>query len=568
MHRTPPPALAPRALLLTLPLYAVLAASAAASSGGDPVARSWVDKDFPVVVRKQHAFAQAPDVFPLQIGGARWTYESDGTWIAEVASLGNHGTQVFTQHGDYVDVVPLLSAHDADPPQPIWEDGFVEINFHRAVDSAEESDSHVAMHQRFVAGSTQWREAVIRTYDSESMMPRWEAVLPTPIASHPHTAVQSSRDGSTIAAFVYDPTASSVKLTVFGADSATPVATGSVGSFGAFLGVTLSADGSTAVVLSSQKLSIVDVATATTIHEEFLFGPTVYGSFDLSGDGKRFAFGVDSGVRVYERDDLGAWSHTWTHALPAGAYCRRLAISHDGSKLALGANFAADLLASRVEALDLETQAMTMSNTVVGTGTLQNQVADVDMSDDGRFLAVGLWGDEPGDVPELLVYRSGVDEPFQVEDLEGSAQDVDLSGDGRRLVVASKGTHANIWGGGGAVRLFDIGVLDLEIQGVPRAGASVSVLHRVRPGGAGRLYVSPSLADAPLEQPDLGPGLLFLDPNAMTSLGDADGDDTGLVATTYDIPTDAQAGSTLYFQALGLDGTGFTRRWVAMTVLP
>lgn len=501
-----------------------------------------------------------------QQSGQIWSYPSDGTWIPEVVSLGNRGTQVFTELGAYTNETLLLSAHDADPPAPVWAEGMVALNFARVVDSAERTDLHAAMHQVYVDGTNTQRKAVLRCYRSSEEESVWSYDFPVAIYGNTFSAVAVSRDGAQIVGAVYDTSIGRLRLATFSPGSPSPIGSGVVNTLGTATDLEISGDGTTAMLTSALKITIVQLPASTVAFEKYLSGSTNFGASALSHDGSRFAFGTTGEVWVYERSG-GSYQLLRNHLLPAGSSCRALSLSSDGHRLAMGINSSASPATARVQLLDVASGAVLLDQTLTGEGTLQNQVAHVAISEDGDRFAVGLWGDEAELCPELLVYQRGQETPIYVRHLPGSVLDLDLSDDGSRVAVAHKGTHATEWGGGGAYRLFQVVDPDLWLEGVPRIGTAVEVWQDGRPGDLLRLLSSPYLSEPALPFPNVGE--LQLDRDTLSFHQPEGYGPDGTARYPLVIPNDsALVGTTRYYQGLCLTPRSLGEDVVAVTILP
>src|SRR5690606_4313192 len=118
----------------------------------------------------------------------------------------------------------MISAHDTQPPAPVWVEQDTVQNFHRTVSSSRENDVHVAMHQRYAPGSTTIRRALLRKYSSGSSTNDWARVIPVDIAGHPYSTTGVSWDGQRIVSSVYDFSISKTRVELLGPESPMPLA--------------------------------------------------------------------------------------------------------------------------------------------------------------------------------------------------------------------------------------------------------------------------------------------------------------------------------------------------------
>lgn len=562
----------PTSFLLTLLVASVGSDRVVAQTALVPVRQTWlVHAPEGALVHQVDTWGAdtGPGHAPLSYSpNLRWQFQSDGTWIAEAAAIAGRGTRVVTEYGSFDNRVSLLSGHDVNPPSPVWEDTSIVQNLHREVRAAADSEVFVSLHQEPAGTSGSQRNAVLRKYTLASGAPDWVFVSPILINNHNHSAVRATDDGSRIVLAVYDFFSASTKLTVFDQHAPTPIDQISVSTLGPFQVFALSNDGSTAVLGSTLRLTFVDLTTSSVSHVVSLGGAPQYGATAISADGEVVAFGTLHQVRIYRRGASGGYELAHTHPLPPANYAIRVALSRDGSTLVIGSHALSNGTIACISALDVATGSLLMSAEVVGSGPLQNLVADLSVSNSGHRFAVGLWGDEAGLVPRVLVYRRDSSMPILSEYLPGSVSRLELAPDGNSLVVASKGVHASVLGGGGAITLYDVGRPDLELIGAPRAGSTIWVRHRLRAGNRSQVLTADQLADTPTSVPSIGDGLLFLDPASIASLPGGVAGDEG-AWTSYDVPAGvAEIGRTIYLQALDLDEQRLSRSWIPLTILP
>ncbi len=502
-----------------------------------------------------------------QSRGELWKLESDGSWQAETVALGNDGTQVFAEHGAYINSKILLSGHDSNPPSPVWTDVDNLLNFHRFVDSARRADVHATMHLEVDDGGI-YRTAVLKRYSSGAEEPDWTYEFGLSLGDQKYNEVRVSDDGQRITAAVFDGGGTNkTHVAVFEGSSATPTSYTAVDTHTPFEGWAVSGDGSTAVFRSNLKLVVFDLDASAVIHDEFIFSGTFNGGIGLSGDGSLLAVNCGSTVALYERQGNG-YTQTAVHSLPSGGHCRRLSISRDGSTLALAVNFFGQASRVDVQALDTATGTLTVNYSITGSGSYTNMSSGVETSDDGAWIAVGLWGDEHQTVPELLVFQDGSDAPVWSYDLPGSVMDLGFSHDGRHLAAAVKGAHANDFGGGGSFRFFEVREQNLVLNGVPSIGETVTFEQDLPGGNIARVICSPALDPNPVFYAGIGTLHLQRCPE-MTFLPHGTQNGNGVFETLFTIPNDPNLiGTTSYFQGLGLSPRGLSDNYVKVTVLP
>jgi hypothetical protein len=87
-----------------------------------------------------------------------------------------------------------------------------------------------------------------------------------------------------------------------------------------------------------------------------------------------------------------------------------------------------------------------------GTGRFTELAADLKVSPDGAWIALGSWGSEDNSHPEFtLLHASDPMKPAFVLDTPGSVNALDMALDGSLIVGGTKAVHANIISNGGGV---------------------------------------------------------------------------------------------------------------------
>ncbi len=501
----------------------------------------------------------------LTAAGSLWTHTSGvANWIPLAVSIGDLGGQVFAQYSLNNEAAELFSSYDSNPPTALWTNNTPFGLEFSQVDSASGSDVHVAMHQEVLGGNNLTRQAVVRRFDSSSSTPAWTYTFAPIINAGSKVAV--SRDGSTIVAAILNDNTMSMEIAVFGANSATPLSYTVLapGSSSTLRGWDLSADGSTLYFTQGTVAHIFDVATTSVV-----FTTNIGGSFDshaISGDGSVFAFGHFNWMKVWEKSG-GSYTNTITKTLGGQVFCARIDISDDSSTVAYGWYFYNPGLTVQVNALDVATDTVTMSEQVSGVGGFQNLISDISCSADGSRFAVGMWGDEGNQAEEVRIYSSTQDAPIATVNLPGSVFKLDMSADGQRVVAGSKAVHANTMGNGGQVDLVDSGDQDFAVRGVPSVGATVNFEIHGTPGVPAFLIAAPLPEDPPVTFPSLG--TLYVKRSALTIYPLGPVPAGGVLTAPFSLPSGAGLiGTPQYFQAFFLAPRVLTADWAKLTLLP
>ncbi len=496
-------------------------------------------------------------------GGALWT-RADSAWVPMVVSLGAQGTQVFgmIEHGQ--DHAELLSGFSPNPAAPAWLTNLPIEMVNAVARSAETADVHASAHQLVQNGNNSTRTSVVCRWRSGTSTPEWVYTFPGTTSGLARVGI--SRDGSRIVAAALYPMELKLRLAVFQGSSGTPVHTAEIPNFGVQLrGFLLSDDGSTVYAASSSTAFVWNATTHAVVGQAVL--PGGFDCHALSGDGRVFAFGQFNKVHIWERNTSGSYGQTHVRELPGPLVCNRLGLSADGSTLAIGWQFYDQALRVRIEALDVPTKALVMADEAAGTGSYQNVVSAVSVSDDGSRFAVGLWGDQGDVCPEVRFYRRNQNAPVALHNLPGSVHDLEISGDGQRVAVAWKSVHANTFAGGGGWSLYSFGEMDLRVHGVPRPGSTLSIEMTGPVGSPARLLWSPLAAATPQVFP--GIGTLRLQRTTTTAVAVPATNGAGWTQANHVLPAGAsEVGRTYYFQGLFTTPRRLTADWARVTILP
>jgi hypothetical protein len=503
-----------------------------------------------------------PPAPSVAIAGALWSRPDQGeNWIGRVVSLGNHGTEVFTEFDTASDRSELLSGFDVMPVTPVWDVWVPSSSQDAKVDAANDSSVFVSCRQIPVTGSTGPRNVIVSKY-TEAHTSEWSYTFPGTTQST--ARVMISKDGQRIVAGMLD-SAANLEIAVFDVSSNVPISFSTLLCGPQLRAFLLSSDGSTVYWASGTTCNVWDVATHSPRAQFVLFQ-----SLDchaISGDGSVFAYGGFNTLDIFERQTAGNYVHTFQWNEPGQAVCGRIEISDDSSTLVTGFNIWDLNLGVRIRAIDLPTKTVTMSDAPMGGGTLQNIVSDIAVSENGSRFVVGLWGDEAGLCPELRLYRRDQDAPVALYDYPGSIFDVDISPDGKRVAAAAKAVHANTYAGGGRIDLYSFDDEDFVAHGVPTLGDKVRFSMSGTANSQARLLISPAAASVPFRFQNVG--TLYLNRNLMYSVPIGTTDAAGSLQYDFQLTNDPSAiGSTLCFQGFSTFPRRLTNSWVELTVLP
>jgi hypothetical protein len=515
------------------------------------------------VVEETAPLALTPQTHALNVSGPLWSFPDNGEgWVGRTVTLGNAGTQVFTEFDTAADRVSLLSGFDAPPVVPVWNDPVNSTSMNVRVHGSDVGGHFVSCRQ--IPTSTNGpRNVVVSSYRSSSGSPQWSWTFPSPTYGGSRAMV--SADGRRIVAAMLQPNDGLLHVAVF--DDGSPVPTR---TFSRYVGlqlqaIVLSEDGNVLYAASQGSGYLLDTNTGTLIQQMVL--QQSFAAQDISGDGAILAIGYFNGVDVWERQAAGNYLRVWQRAWPGSIVCQQLDVSEDGSTLVLGFGYFDQNLRVRIEAIDLRTRNTTMVDEAQGAGTYQNIVSRVACSANGQRFAVGLWGDQAGLVPELRVYRRNSNNPVATYDYPGSVYDLAISRTGDRIVVGTKAVHANLLSGGGSVDLYLNGDEDFSAIGTPSIGRKVDFEFWGAPNSPTRLLLAGNPATNPA--PIGAMGVLYLRRTELVMLNMPPTDSVGYTRGEYQLPLDPAAiGRTLWFQGFTTSPRRFSRDFVQLTILP
>jgi len=233
----------------------------------------------------------------------------------------------------------------------------------------------------------------------------------------------------------------------------------------------------------------------------------------LSATGRVLALGGSSRLDVWVRRPVGYRLVRTLHGSPV-ELATRVALSADGSLLALTWWDRTTGIGLRLETWDVRSDTLLINYSQNGIqGGFQNVAEALQMTPDGRRVALGTWG-LAGIEPEVLLFDVADPVPVFSADLPGSVHDLALDSTGSRIVVAHKDAHANQFSSTGGIRFFDTGERDLQQLEPPVLGGQVQLVA-ARPGAGNVLFLIGDRIPQPLPLPGVGGSALFLDPSSL-----------------------------------------------------
>lgn len=515
---------------------------------------------------------------PSTAGGELvWTHSSGAeSWIGKTVALANQGGNVISEFEGLNGSTRLFASQDSNPPTPVWQAQVPYMASGNKVDAAETANVQAAL--RFEqASATAPRYPLLARYSSGSSTPAWTYQFPFTV-TNPASGVHVSRDGQSIVAWIFDFSTLRTAVAVFAPNSGTPRSYTLIDTSGIPVTAKMSADGSTLMIVTPIKATLFAVPTGTVTFSLYNTQSMNLGHA-ISGDGSIVALAAAQQKVMLHRRVGTAYQPWFTHTLAADAGCSRTAISDDGSTLVCGFNYGSPYLQVRTQVIDLTAAAhpVVFEESVTGGGVAMNVITDIDVSADGRTVAVGLSGDQQGLAPELLAYSRDAQTSLWSRtfsyNLPGSINDVDVSADGRRIATASKAVHMFTGGSGGRIDLFKLEstttppTTDIAVFGDAHLGSTITIRQYLPPGQSAKLLRAPALAPVPQNWPNLG--TLFLDRPLTKVVSTGVANASGVFETSLLVPMDATlVGRTFYFQGYGESPAALSHDYVSVTVLP
>lgn len=514
------------------------------------------------------------------VHAGEWTYHtvSSGGLPNDVL-LGNQGNAVFSSYGGVEGRTVMLNADSTDPVDPVWLEIQPNSPDHLSVASATEADVYATLTVEPDSASITGLRARLRKFSSSSQdVADWTRQLPIDIFFANSTSLAISADGQRIIA-VGCTVNGTAHIYRFSPNSSNwqQVSTFSIGAPAQQMRA--SKDATKLYFQRGSGVMVYDLLSNQLTLNKIEFGEQFPGGHAMSGDGRTIAYALTDSVAAYRQNSSGAWTQILDLQLASNEYCSQLALSHNGNRLAAGIqNF--NLQTAGLMVIDPAYGTVITERHYTGSGSLHNVASAVDLTPDGRFAGLTMWGDATHSVPEVAIFdtTSGNSTPAHEHTLPGSALSLDLSDDGSQFVVGSKTFHMNT---GGFVRgridrvvLDDGGVIvdppieaDFYLTDETVHGAIVTFHYR--PGGNGGttfMLVSDGLATAPMLIG--GVGTLYLKRNSLTILQYSSYQAGEEVEIQYALPHQQSAiGTKLYFQGFCHGPRQLSEDFVEVTIL-
>jgi len=210
--------------------------------------------------------------------------------------------------------------------------------------------------------------------------------------------------------------------------------------------VRLTADGSKCIFTCGGDLYRVDVATG--VLEDFYDIGFSSGTLGVSPDGSIVVLGFSSS-KVLQWDGSEYVQQFFVYN---PGYAGAAAVAADNDTIAI-AWYSDDYSSNSLTMISFSNGSTPLWtwDSPQGNGN-QDSIAQMDISDDGEWVAFGSWGTADNADPEVLVFKSDIGTgPWFSIDTTGSVFSIDLSSDGEYICTGCKAVHANTQGSGGNI---------------------------------------------------------------------------------------------------------------------
>ncbi|MFH1451795.1 MAG: hypothetical protein ABIF88_01330, partial [archaeon] len=268
--------------------------------------------------------------------GLLWSLESDGSWDAETVSMGDYGSQVFTDFGIPQNHYQLFSSYDRlNSPVPIFDYGVNELNYIRKVDSSKNSDVHAGIYGNYTDDTYTLLNLVVKKFHSSSTVPDWEYILPGfyGATTKRHLwGIFVSDDGELVIAWRYVASGMKINYFVFDSSDGSLLKEDYIDSFGETSYYDFSEDGSTAIFRSQLKIVIADIMSGSVIYSQFLPG-FLSSPVSLNYDGSRAVYSKDNIIVLERQGAVYNLLTTINEPLDNSLYVRSVSLSEEGDRL-------------------------------------------------------------------------------------------------------------------------------------------------------------------------------------------------------------------------------------------
>ncbi len=283
--------------------------------------------------------------------------------------------------------------------------------------------------------------------------PMWSFDVPAPYSVYyASRCIKMSRDGSTVVAGFnyYDQTLQQSFARAYFINAADGTLRSQWDGNGGITAVDVSDDGSTALITNDFNGRVIDTATGTQS-----FNATGAGSggwYVISGNGNTIVVGGFD-MRVFKKVGT-SWTNVINFSGPNQWFAWGFAVSRDGNTVVSMSHVYLNYLETYTRAWDVPSGALLGTYYTTAGGALQSSISGAACSDDGSSFAVSTWGSEDNAHPEVHIFDRTVSVVGTI-DTPGSVFALAMSPNGRYVSSGSKAAHANNFGNGGDVFLWE-----------------------------------------------------------------------------------------------------------------
>jgi len=405
--------------------------------------------------------------------GMRWSYPSDGSWLAELVTFGNNDGNAFTQYGPQGNHEVLFDSQDLGIAGPLFDytDNHLDPHLVRSISASANSDVYVSMALIMnYSNDPNYGEVILEKFSSSSIgsnVPDWKRTIPSQFFNGDENfGVKVSDDGSKILVWIWNSQTSNIDYYVINSQSPSQTLSplGSVSGLSQSSFATVSGDLTRGVFVfpySSVKLVDFNSGVEKTI---FTIARFVSGA-DLTFDGSTIGFVKNSHPQVsdaelylysFQGNDFAELNRI---LIPSDVKYGDLKLSADGSRVVyvyFNKGQSSPYIAGVVAADTNNPSQAVYQHEYLVDSSLGNYVSSLSINDAGTKAAVGYWGDEFDQTSEIKIHNfvsQGIDAEFFTV---GSVNGLDMSSNGAQIVVALKGGHAGEWGGSGEINAYDL----------------------------------------------------------------------------------------------------------------
>lgn len=431
-----------------------------------------------------------------------WSHTSAGEGITSYAvSMGNFGSQVFSDAGFAHHRTRLFSAHRASNVAPEWETDIDRAVYNPRVASAQSTDLHFSLVRHQNPTNPTLRDLVLRAWRSGSEQPIWTRTLASNSMNDQYIWVRCNRDGSRVVTGTNG--IPNEEIWVHDGRTGAELENYPLTLFSFPTEMEVSEDAEVMLVMNSIARQVVHIDSGQVLHN-VLGTPTMYGGAAISADGDVFGVSAGNSFQVFRKHVGAGYTLVSEFDGASNEHAYYGTLSADG-RIAAAAFLVPGASHARVVAWNTDTDTVLLNKLYTGSGSLRTYPTGLAISKDGRRLVLAMTGDgTAGQAPELAVFESGYASPYfatrALYDLPGSVMDISLSDDGSRLATCGRTSHATMSQTDKVYALYQFD-RDLVLEGTPNRGSVITARIQGEPGKQGYLVVATEAAPTPLQLP-------------------------------------------------------------------